>query len=241
MVYNVPCYVLPLYVLLLCVSMVGLSLLWIRYRRCATVGLVAFIVLLMWSQFYTIDPVSKIIFGTFKFGTHEMLLTGGFRKLPAHGGPVYIGNNQLVYNFQFIKLGELAEQAVREFGYDRKYIVGPAFNWQDDFSRYDKRSGRRTMQEESIVIDFKPMEQASLAVKQGKEASLVYLEFPNVLNDESLALLNNQYAVQSSHSISKDGYAIRAHEFSNRISNYGKSDIATDRSESNQTSLQDSK
>ncbi|MEX2317568.1 MAG: hypothetical protein WD669_10485 [Pirellulales bacterium] len=213
LVYNCPRYVLPLFVILLCGAIVCLSQLRRRFPKLAAIGFVTYTALVVSSLFYTIDPISKVSFGTFRFGEHEMLSMGRFRTLPEYAGTVYLCRDQLVYNLQFIKLSDLAEAAVEEFGLDANYVVGPAFSWRDDFRHYDPLTGRRSMRPDAEYVSFTTFDKLSEDFRSGKGEAFVYLEFPNVLNQEPLDLLNKKYKLRAEHTVSKDGYSIHAYEF----------------------------
>jgi hypothetical protein len=94
-----------------------------------------------------------------------------------------------------------------------QYAVGPAFAWRDDFRRYDRVSSRRSMRPDSQYIAFTPFQQVSDEFKSGKGEGFVYLEFPNVLNDDALAQLKEHDKVKATHTISRSGYSIQAYEF----------------------------
>jgi hypothetical protein len=211
--WNNPRYVLPLLMLLLSAFLIVLAELRIRLPRLTAAGFAMYVLLLVSSHFHTIDPISKLVFGTFRFGEHEMLTSGGFRKLPYFDGQEYIGRDQLVYNFQFMKFSDLAEEAVRRFGLETQYVTGPAFTGWDDFLRFDERSMTRSVEPSAKEIKFTPIHSLSDDFKSGSGGDFVYLEFPNVLNEESLGMLKTHYDLQAVTTISLQGYSIRAYQF----------------------------
>jgi hypothetical protein len=214
LLWNNPRYVLPLFVLLLVGFVVGLSQLDGRFPRLAVATVVLGLPLLIASQFFTIDPISKLTFCTFSFGSREMLSMGGFRRLPVNGRYAYLGRDQQVYNLQFVKFSVLAEQAVREFGLDAHYVTGPLFTGWTDFQNYDEASRMRSMRPDARQIDFFPIEQASDDYRSGKHAGgFVFLAFPNVLNDDTLRLLRQSYELLSERTVASGRYSMQAYEF----------------------------
>ena len=92
---NNPRYMLPALPIL--IVLFGGSLLNVlRKQSIITIALIMMLVLLTVSSFRTVDPVSKKIMGTFKFGSHEMLQMARYDE-PKHG----YGRDHLVYNFEF--------------------------------------------------------------------------------------------------------------------------------------------
>ncbi|MEX2316621.1 MAG: hypothetical protein WD669_05680 [Pirellulales bacterium] len=227
LLWNNPRYVLPLFVFLLTGFVVAVSQLHARFPRLAAAAVIACLPLFIASQFFTIDPLSKRTFRTFDFGQHEMLSMGGFRRLPLNWRHAYYGRDQQVYNLQFVKFSELAEQAVREFGLDAHYVTGPVFTGWTDFQNYDEHSLRRSMRPDARKIDFFPIEQASDDYRNGKrQGGFVFLAFPNVINDDTLHVLRKRYESLSERTVSCGGYSIQAYEFGSPKSSEARSDEA---------------
>jgi len=107
--YSNPRYLLPLYpplILLFYASLVLFIRKW-AIRMCI---LVFMCVITFISCFYTIDPVTKVVFGTFQFGIHPMA-----KMTSISGECCGYGKDQLVYNTQytyFQKLKEMLFQTV---------------------------------------------------------------------------------------------------------------------------------
>jgi hypothetical protein len=213
LLWNNPRYVLPLFVLLLSAAILGLSRLAARKSGLATVAALSIVPLLVASHWYTIDPLSKRVFGTFRFGEHTMLASGGFRELPIHGRHHYIGRDQLVYNLQFMKFAELAEAAVRDFGLDAHYITGPNFTGWQDFQGYDPATLRRSMRPDARQIDFSTSNHSAPGSQDTGQGEFVYLEFPNVLNEGSLETFKSRYELAGERILASGEYWIRAYEF----------------------------
>src|SRR5213593_4903830 len=82
-------------------------------RPALRLGLGAVIVTCMGiSNFLTVDPVSKKIFGTFKFGDHEMLTLGHMDGWPSESGPAFTvagGRDQIVYSPEITVVHEVLQ------------------------------------------------------------------------------------------------------------------------------------
>lgn len=213
LLWNNPRYVLPLYVLLLGGAVIVVARIRTTAPRIAVSGVLVLVALLVGSHFYTIDPLSKLTFGTIKFGTHDMLTTGGFRRLPEHGGYGYYGRDQLVYNLQFIKFSELAEEAIQRFGPQARYVAGPVFTGWDDFRHFDEFAQTRSMKPGAHPVDYFTYDEIARGATRIGEQPFVYLEFPNVRNGNALAQLRRDFPLIQTHLLSRGGYSITAYEF----------------------------
>jgi hypothetical protein len=213
LLWNNPRYVLPLFVFLLAAFVIALSQAHGRFRRWAVAIVILVVPLMIVSHHRTVDPLSKWTFGTIQFGDHDLLKMGGIRRLPAHGRLTYYGRDQLVYNLEFMKFGELAEAAVRKFGLDAHYRTGPVFTGWTDFQGFDAQTLARSMRPDARQIDFLPIEQATDGYPDAPLESVVFLAFPNVMNEDTLKLLQQRYESRLEQMLSVGGYSIRAYEF----------------------------
>lgn len=212
--YNCPRYVLPIVVILITAASVAvLQLSSLSFSRLFGILVSVYLLLLTCSQFYTLDPISKLVFGTFRFGTYEMLNMYRLRVFGTNEPPPYFGRDQLVYNLQFVQLSELAELAVGRLGFNRLYITGPRFAAQDDFCFYHPATGERSMRPDARYVMLTPFDRLSTDFLGGGGEAFVYLEFPNVLNEEPLKLLKERYKLLAKHTMSNGGYSIHAYEF----------------------------
>jgi hypothetical protein len=137
---NNPRYMLPILPVVVLVFADSALTLFPR-RRARIIALSIICILVFLSAFRTIDPVSKAAFGTFSFGSHEILRMeeGGW------GNSIY-GLDQLAYNYEFTEIGSLMEKTVGRLGQDRTYALSQifTFNGFEDFCVFDKETGRRT-------------------------------------------------------------------------------------------------
>lgn len=213
LVYNNPRYVLPLFAFIVCGFVIACAQVYGRYARPALFLVTIILPLQVWSQFYAVDPISRWAFGTFSFGNSDLLSMGGLQKIPDAGGFKYLGRDQLVYNFQFVKFAELAEQAVQQFGLEKQYVTGPAFAWVDDFRRYDAKSQKRSMKPGAMEINFYNLNVNVATFRSHFEKQFVYLEFPNVFNTEYLSKFRQHFELTDEQIVSSGDYWIRAYVF----------------------------
>jgi hypothetical protein len=111
--YTNPRYVLAAVAMLLAMFVIALVRLGLPpiVRR----GLLAaYTILLVVSAVRTIDPVSRLVFGTFPVGSHEMLSMSSITKECC--GP--FGRDQLVYSLEFTVFDDLVSDALAATGGD---------------------------------------------------------------------------------------------------------------------------
>ncbi len=105
---NNPRYMLPALPIL--IILFGGSLVRVlRKQSLITIMLTVLLTLLTVSSFRTVDPVSKKIMGTFKFGSHELLQMARFEE-PKRG----YGRDHLVYNFEFTQFHYITEKIYQQ-------------------------------------------------------------------------------------------------------------------------------
>ncbi len=138
------------------------------------VALVVFGVVLAASNRRTIDPVSRAIFGTFRFGDHAML-----RMTSITGECCGYGRDQLVYSPEFTRLAQLQDVAygAERPGPDRRlasdtraswYMIGPLDR--------ETRERRATAGPGAFTMDLLDADR----VERGERPPLVlWLAFPN--------------------------------------------------------------
>ena len=136
---NNPRYTLPALPIL--IILFGGSLVRVlRKQSLITIMLTVLLTLLTVSSFRTIDPVSKKIMGTFKFGSHELLQMARFEE-PKHG----YGRDHLVYNFEFTQFHYITEKIFRRVGWARNFVIPRELTWLSDFGAFDVGTGHRAI------------------------------------------------------------------------------------------------
>lgn len=199
-------YLLPLFPVWLLIAYASLRALWARRQliRKALLSLAAGLFLA--SVFFTVDPVSRAIFGTFPFGRHELLAMTSLTN--EYAG---LGRDQLVYNLQYLWIGRLedrffadvrptADSSILMHFEAHWYVAGPL----------DPDTCQRTMRTEGAVT---PQYQRVLDIQLGRirPETLWYLVFPNFADHgPELEFLSSQYDVVEERTYEEDGYALRA-------------------------------
>lgn len=197
-------YFLTLYAMMIMLSYVGLKALIVSRRLRVGVLLFVFLIFLS-SNFLTLDPVSKKIWGTFRFGRHEML-----KMTSITGECCGWGRDQLAYNLQFTYFHKLLDKfytAVRIGSSDP--IAHHPIDSPEIIGRVDKKNFQRTLRiresyEPYLVTYIYP----SLIPKPDQ---IYYLEFPNVDNKETLRYYLTYYTIEEVKSYEQDGYSMNVY------------------------------
>jgi hypothetical protein len=162
-------------------------------------------VLFLASNYRTIDPVSQAYFGTFSFGSHEVLdMTAPTGECCGNG------RDQLVYNLEFTKLGDLQEAIFADLHpSDSTVFVAHTLA---DFHLLTPlgRDFKRTLSRRRLVfVGARTPEEIETATERPRE--IHYIEFPNFDNASALARLEKMYKVVGSKDYLERGYALRVH------------------------------
>jgi hypothetical protein len=178
-----------------------------RLRR---VSLFAYALLLVISAERTVDPISRRLWGTFPFGSHEML-----RITSITGECCGIGRDQLVYSLEFTRLHELADDALAALAPDSKtllvipantswYTIGPLD------ARTHRRSLRRTGTVEPVVVTHGEV------MKDVRPNAFTFLALPNANVPRALVNLGVYYDWGPPRRFEHDGYAVLAYDMTAR-------------------------
>ena len=207
-------YYLPLYPLLLvaaCCALVRLGApRWLR-----EVVLAAMALLLAASATRTIDPVSRRLWGTFRFGDHELLHVTSIT-----GECCGYGRDQLAYNLQFTGVAEVQDALYRRIRpsdstvfvmHDRAnlYTVGPL----------DPRTHRRTLRRVGVV---EPSVALATLISKGPVRisngwTAWYVAFPNMDNGAPLEAIRRRFDVGAPvWGTTRTGYAMAAYPLRER-------------------------
>ncbi|MCC6712269.1 MAG: hypothetical protein IT344_02805 [Candidatus Dadabacteria bacterium] len=206
--WNNPRYMLP--VLPVLVILLADSLPIVFKRQTVITGvLAAVLVLLGISSFRTIDPVSKKIMGTFKFGSHEMLNMASFENAPGH-----YGRDQLVYNFEFTEVHYLTEKIYETIGTDKLFVTAPHATWSGALGSIDKETGRRMMYGEGLVNARWTFSDALIKRRRFPE-EIYFIAFPHMekRNEEQQAELSYVYDGKDVITVEDDGYAVEVYHY----------------------------
>ncbi|MDQ3949738.1 MAG: hypothetical protein M3282_05280 [Gemmatimonadota bacterium] len=207
-------YYLPVYPLLLIASCCALVRLGVP-RRVREVVIATVAVLLAISATRTVDPVSRRLWGTFRFGDRDLLrVTAITRECCGYG------RDQLAYNLEFTALADVQDAlyarlrptdktALVMHDYANLFTVGPL----------DVRSGRRTLRRAGLVhpavVPASLVTHSSMRIADGWTAWFV--AFPNMDNTEPLAALRGRFEVGPAlWATTRDGYAMAAYPLRHR-------------------------
>ena len=212
---NNPRYMLP--VLPILVILFGESLLKVfKKQSLIKITLTIFLVLLTFSSFRTIDPVSKKIFGTFKFGSHEMLQMARF-DLP--GYEYGYGRDQLVYNFQFTQFHYISEKILNRKKWAATYVTAPNATWVNDLTSFDIISGKRAIHGKHVYTFPIKLPYEILNDSQ-RPKEFYYISYPHFdrdnINEIKRSQLSSSYDIKDIISIENGGYSIDLYHFVNK-------------------------
>jgi hypothetical protein len=186
--FSNPRYYLPILPLLLLAGFFGLLTLRSKRGRLALLGGYALLALL--SNDWTLDPVSRAIYGTFPAGDRELLAMTSLT-----GECCGYGRDQLVYNSQFTDLHRLLDEASLALGVDEGtvlmthpladfYLLGPI----------DRRSRRRTLDRTAAFSPLVVHDPAELQ-SPDRPRRILFLALPYVDNQPLLKLARRFYEV----------------------------------------------
>jgi hypothetical protein len=206
-----PRYVLPLFVFLLLVAADGVLSLGARGSRPVSAGVA---VLFLASLWWTVDPISRWLQGTVSFGGRSMLVMS---HAPKDTGCCGAGRDQLVYNLQFLKIGDLSERAVQRFGVEADYVLPAKLTW---FHYSDLKTFRDRSSPYRSVIPVKgafPVRMQSLrGLRQSgpPPAQVIYLAYPTAPTGADLRTLRQFYPHEVTTSVTDGAYVLPVHLFS---------------------------
>lgn len=209
-------YFLPLYPLMLIVFYIGLHVLMKKGIYRMTVLSCSFLLVFI-SNFRTIDPLARQIFGTFGFGRHEML------KITSLTGECCgYGRDQLVYNLEFAQIHFLLNKFLADIKptWDTVIAYQPT-GAQLILQRLDDRTGLRTLKNRGYFFPQFMMEYAfhpelNFIVKKNfpsgtvspRPETVYLLELPNNENEGNLNYFQTYYKVAEKKIYENRGYTL---------------------------------
>ncbi len=153
----------------------------------------------------TTDPISRSIFGTFKFGDHEML-----RMTSLTGECCGYGRDQLVYSLEFAQFHYVADKMLPALTSVPRppTVVWPRVDWYFLWP-LDPRTGRRTLRSDGIrsvaPISAIPVVRGEIPLDR-----LIVLEFPNFARESPLPRLLPRYEIEEWMTFENSGYRASA-------------------------------
>jgi len=203
-------YLLPAMPLLLVASCAALVRLLPRAgpRRLA---LVAYAVLLVVSAERTVDPVSRRLWGTFPFGSHEML-----RMASMTHECCGIGRDQLVYSLEFTRMHEVMDDALAALRADSgSLVVIPANTSWYTIGPVDRTTHRRTLRRTGVVEPI-AVEHGEIMKARVRPEQFAFLALPNADVPRALGNLGLYYQWGVPRRFERSGYAILAYDMTLR-------------------------
>jgi hypothetical protein len=214
--FNFPRYmllILPIFIVIFTDSFLRLFK---KNRTLRIVYLTLALILIYLSSFRTLDPVSKTVYGTFRFGSHDLL------NMRRYDEPrPYYGCNEIVYNYEFTQLLFLTNRIVRSFGLDKPYAAGPSISFLDfvDFCSFDKKSIQKSNRtHDKIDIRFNTFDR----IQFEKIDDFYFIEYPNLLdNQPSLNQAGESFVLKEKILMENQGYVIPVWHFVSKQTNIG--------------------
>jgi hypothetical protein len=198
--------VLPILIILLGGSLVNIF----RKQSLITIALTVLLVLLTASSFRTVDPVSKKIMGTFKFGPHEMLQMSRFEDLK-YG----YGRDQLVYNFEITQFHYVTEKIFRKIGWGKNIAIAREFTWLSYFGAFDIGAGQRSIYGEKVrSLRFMFSDETTA---DNAPLEFYFISYPNYdrdgMNARERARLSRMYDLKEVIAVENDGYSVDVYRY----------------------------
>lgn len=181
-------------------------------RRIARMAIASLLFMLFSIQVkWSVDPLSRLYFGTFNFGERSMYdMTQRTKECCGKG------RDQLVYNLEFLELIACAEEFLSDIATDPDAVVvcntfacwkfwenDMAFSRKLDSGNKGSRSPMFLPPDELLKLDPLP-------------SSFYFVDFPNVNNVADLNALNAWYQVISTNVYGSNGYSINIYTFVGR-------------------------
>jgi hypothetical protein len=210
-------YLLPIFAiapLILYSSMVRLAI--AKVTRVTI--LTALVAVSLISSVRTIDPVSRVVFGTFPVGDHSLL-----RMTRLTGECCGAGRDQLVYNLEFTTLSDLVSDATASLATDSTTLfLPPRMRWET-VGALDSTTHRRTLRRDHR---FTPnvFEPDTLSMLDTPPGSAIYLALPNGDVEAGARALSRRYELGEPRRFWRGRYSLTAYPLTLR----GPSTVARD-------------
>lgn len=210
--WNNPRYALVAYPVLVIVAEYALIIL-IR-RPIVRIGALAVTLsVVILSNVRTFDPVSQAFYGTIHYGSHAWL------NMTSRLGPEEVHRDMQAYNLELLELDFMMDEALRDLR-PRPGEILLASPWANFFlpDRIDPESGRNSWRIDGTYAirwndnlrDFVPQ---VLPLVLGTQRVFHFFAFPNLNNDESLALLLADNHLLRAREYGRQGYTMKVYSF----------------------------
>ncbi len=195
-----------LVLVLLAVLVYWIRLAWLRrgvLLSCATLFVV--------STFRTIDPVSRYLYGTFRFGEHRWLAMTSISQECCGRGL-----DQLVYNLEFVRLHEALDEVLAGIrpSWDAPLVLPDAADWFL-LPRRDKASAHRVFARAGA--ERPPhMDTVELLTMPKPPSDFDFLALPTADYEQARSQLESRYREIGSAAFGRDGYWMKVHRMTSR-------------------------
>ncbi len=158
--------------------------------------------LLLASDFRTVDPISRRVWGTFSFGRHELLnLTSWNNECCGYS------TDQLVYNLEYLRFDEIQNAIFADIRptWRTTFVVSAGA----ELTRPGAVTleGRRTLRVSDTVM-IRYLSVNDLERRKPPPDTVYFVAFPNFDNGPDLQRLRRSYSVVSRKSYERSGYAV---------------------------------
>ena len=156
------------------------------------------------SLFYSADPLSRAMFGTFSFGERIMYPLGKVDGC--------IGRDQLVYNLQHLELSTIQDAIFEHIRPTRETTISTHGDaWFGFNDGVDPVTFRRTSAAGAVMPRY--MAAADIISLPHPPQEVWYIEYPNFVNEHELSTLRERYDTAHVSEFRDGGYGIRVHQF----------------------------
>lgn len=205
--FSHPRYLLALHPLLVLCAAASLGA--IVRRAAVRRGLAAaFVVLVAVSNFRTLDPVSRRVYGTFRFGDHPML------KITSIAGECCgDGLDGLTYNLEYARIHDLSNRLFADQQPRPPALVAMA-EWSHWWmvNRLDDATCRRTLRRTGAFSVVHAGVEPGRPPPPGAP-SLLFVEYPQMDPATALGIVSDRYRETGRREYEQDGYRIAARTF----------------------------
>jgi len=156
------------------------------------------------SIFYSVDPLSRKMFGTFSFGERIMYPLG-----KVDGG---IGRDQLVYNLQHLELSAIQDAIFEHIRPTPTTTIATHRDaWFGFNDGVDPVTFHRTSAPGAVMPRY--MAAADIVHLPDPPGEVWYIEYPNFVNEDDLGTMRERYNTADVREFRDGGYGIRVHQF----------------------------
>lgn len=178
-------------------------------------ALAALSIVLLISTVSSIDPVSRAAYGTFAIGEREL-----FKMTAVSRECCGAGRDQLVYNLQFTKLGDLASDATAALATESTVVFLPSLTrWYmmgtTDTAKLDLATRMRTLRRERI-ISLRVFDPDTLRLIGTPPSDAMFIGLPNGDSDAALRTLAGWYEIGPPQRIRRGAYWLNAYRLTLR-------------------------